>query len=249
MNRNRCHFLNAIGCLAFIGLLLFMAGVELNPGPITPSDDKTEKQEQPIPAPPQTGVKQEQPIPTPAQTGVKQEQPIPTPHQTGVKQEQPIPAPPQTGVQQDQPIPAPHQTGVKQKQPISAPHQTGVKQKQPISAPPQTPSEQEVPLLTDETEPKQYIEPRQVTSVLSTQAPHEEPAASFHEPLREPELVELAPYITYDKQQRIAVMLGFDLDKVETLRSKHRENVTEISMDLLIDWMICNPQPTNRMVN
>ncbi len=73
--------------------------------------------------------------------------------------------------------------------------------------------------------------------------------SSLMNPLGEPELVEFSDYITYDAQERIALMLGFDLDKVEILRCKHRENVTGVSQDLLIDWMICNPQPTNRMVN
>ncbi len=121
MKRDRCLFLNAIGCLAFIGLLLFMAGVELNPGPITPGDEKTQSRHEPV--------------------------------------------------------------------------------------------------------------------------------TSFHEPLGEPELVEFADHITPDIQERIAIMLGFDLDKVETLRCKHRQNVTGVSIDLLIEWKICNPQETNRMVS
>ncbi len=105
-------------------------------------------------------------------------------------------------------------------------------------------------LLTEETEPKQYIKSRQEFPARYTQSLHEEePVASFHEPLGEPEVVELSQYITYDNQERVAIMLGSDLDKVETLRCKHRENVTGVTLDLLIDWMIRNPQPTNRMVN
>ncbi len=68
-------------------------------------------------------------------------------------------------------------------------------------------------------------------------------------PLREKHLVEFSEYISYENQERIAVLLGFDLDKVDTLRCKHRENVTGVSLDLLLDWMRCNPQPTNRMVS
>ncbi len=67
--------------------------------------------------------------------------------------------------------------------------------------------------------------------------------------LEEPELIDLSDYITYENQERISVMLGFDLNKVETLRCKHRENVTGVNLDLLIDWTIRNPQPTNRMVS
>ena len=42
-----CLLFKVTGCLVFIGLLLFMAGVELNPGPITPGDDKTVGKEEP----------------------------------------------------------------------------------------------------------------------------------------------------------------------------------------------------------
>ncbi len=68
-------------------------------------------------------------------------------------------------------------------------------------------------------------------------------------PLKEQELVEFSEYIRYESQERIAVMLGADLDRVETLRGKHRENVIGVSLDLLLDWMIINPQPTNRYVS
>ncbi len=100
------------------------------------------------------------------------------------------------------------------------------KQEQAISAPAQNITEEEVPLLTKETE-----------------------AAPFMQPLAEPELAEFAEFIIPENQERIAVMLGSNLDKVEMLRSKHRENVTGVSIDLLIDWMRCNPQPTNRLVS
>ncbi len=69
------------------------------------------------------------------------------------------------------------------------------------------------------------------------------------EPLAEPELVEFSEFITYVNQERIAVMLGSNIDKVEILHCKHRENVTGVSIDLLIDWMRRNPQPTNRLVS
>ena len=69
------------------------------------------------------------------------------------------------------------------------------------------------------------------------------------EPLVEAELTEFAEYITYQTQERMAVMLGFDVNRVETLRCKHREHVTGVSLDLLIDWMRANPQPTNRLVS
>ncbi len=74
-------------------------------------------------------------------------------------------------------------------------------------------------------------------------------AAPFMQPLGELELVEFAEFIIPENQERIAVMLGSNLDKVEILRSKHRENVTAVSLDLLIDWTRRNPQPTNRLVS
>ena len=76
-----------------------------------------------------------------------------------------------------------------------------------------------------------------------------EAAGSNLMPLRESDLVVFSDYITYDIQERISLMLGFDLNKVEILRCKHRENVTAVGLDLLIDWMRCNPQPTNRLVS
>ncbi len=47
----------------------------------------------------------------------------------------------------------------------------------------------EVPLLTEETQPQQYIEVSQEPYVIYTQSLHEEPAASFMQPLGEPELI------------------------------------------------------------
>ncbi len=49
------------------------------------------------------------------------------------------------------------------------------------------------------------------------------------EPLGVTDLEEFAEFITPENQERMAVMLGFDLDKVEMLRCKHRENVTGVS--------------------
>ena len=105
-----------------------------------------------------------------------------------------------------------------------------------------------MPLLTEETEAK-HIETRQEPSVTSAQSLNEEPAAPLMQPLGESELVEFAEFIIPENQERIAVMLGSNLDKVEMLRSKHRENVTGVTLDLLIDWTIRNPQPTNRLVS
>ncbi len=76
-----------------------------------------------------------------------------------------------------------------------------------------------------------------------------EAVGSYLMPLRKSELVDFSDFITYDTQERISIMLGFDLNKVETLRCKHRENVTGVNLDLLIDWTIRNPQPTNRLVS
>ncbi len=123
------------------------------------------------------------------------------------------------------------------------------KQEQAIPAPARNITEEEVLLLTEETEAKQFTEPRQEPSVISTESLHEEPAAPFLQPLGEPELVEFSEFITYVNQERIAVLLGSNIDKVEMLRSKHRENVTGVSIDLLIDWMRRNPQQTNRLVS
>ncbi len=204
-----------------------MAGVELNPGPITPGDEKSvEKQEQPIPAPSQT------------LSGDK----------TVVKQEKPIPDPAQNHWSLQLRyfmffITMVYHFFVN----LFNYEKTGVKQK-PIHASAQTPSEQGVSLVTEETEAKQYSEARQEPSVTSAQSP-QELAAPFMQPLGEPELVEFAEFITPENQERIAVMLGSNLDKVEMLRCKHRENVTAVSVDLLIDWMRCNPQPTNRLVS
>ncbi len=104
-------------------------------------------------------------------------------------------------------------------------------------------------MLLDETQPKSAIETNQGSrSAMDKQSPYEEPG-TLVQPLVEAELTEFAEYITYENQERIAVMLGFGLDKVETLRCKHRENVTGVSLDLLVDWMRCNPQQTNRQVS
>ncbi len=73
--------------------------------------------------------------------------------------------------------------------------------------------------------------------------------SSTIQPLEEQELVEFAEYISYEYQERIAVMLGFDLNKVDTLRCKHREHITGVTLDLLIDWLRCNPQKSNRCVS
>ena len=158
-------FLNAIGCVEFIGLLLFMAGVELNPGPITPGEDKT--------------------IKTQDKSRFDDTHNISTPGTSAVAFES-------------------------QSNNATNPSQ-----------------------LSEEPAAKRFRQ----------SLPEE------MEPLREADLVEFAEYITPDHQERMSVMLGFDLNKVETLRCKHRENVTGVSLDLLLDWMTCNPQPTNRLVN
>ncbi len=159
------HFLNAIGCVEFIGQLLFMAGVELNPGPKTPGDDKTVKT-------------------------------------------------------QDKSRP-------------DDVHNT---------------FSQGTPVITHETQSSCSANPSQLSEEPAAEHFRHSPLEEM-EPLREADLVEFAEYITPENQERMAVMLGFDLNRVETLRCKHREHVTGVSLDLLLDWMTCNPQPTNRMVN
>ncbi len=202
-----------------------MAGVELNPGPITPGDEKTvEKQEQVIPAPAQNTPETEIPLVT-EETEPK--------HNIEERQEYSVickqtlhPGPINPG--EEKTI-----KGKRKQQDQCSPDNT------------QTTSTAETSYVTQINYP---TNPSQIT---------EEPAAKrfkqshFEEiqPLREAELVQFAEYITPEIQERMAVMLGFELDKVETLRCKHRENVTGVSLDLLIDWTIRNPQPTNRLVS
>ncbi len=105
-----------------------------------------------------------------------------------------------------------------------------------------------ISVVTHETQSSCSTNPSQLSEEPAagrfSQSPLEE-----MEPLSEADLVEFAEYVTPEHQERMSVMLGSDLDRVETLRCKHRENVTGVSLDLLIDWMTCNPQPTNRLVS
>ncbi len=104
------------------------------------------------------------------------------------------------------------------------------------------------PVITHEPQASCSTNPSQLSEEPAAKCARQSPLDEM-EPLREADLVEFAEYITPEHQERMSVMLGFDLSKVETLRCKHRENVTGVSQDLLLDWMTCNPQPTNRMVN
>ncbi len=172
------------GSLEFIGLLLFMAGVELNPGPRTPDSNTTEMGKE------QTYVDDASNISTRNMEEISEET---TPKQT-------------------------------------VDNINGGAQN----------------IITDDDVNHRSEEP---ATKKSQQSQHERIGSNVIQPLAEPELVEFSDYITHDNQEKIAVMLGFGLNKVETLRGKHRENVTGVSLDLLIDWTRCNPQPTNRMVS
>ncbi len=203
------------GSLEFIGLLLFMAGVELNPGPRTPDNNKTEIGKG------QNDADDTQNIST---GNIEEICEGTTPRQTG-----------------DNEADGAKNISAENMQEISG-------ESTPSNAPKQTVD------LSDDG-------PHNVINDGGVSQRSEEPVAdkgkqSQHEgvgsnlmPLRESELVDFSAYITYDIQGRISVLLGFDLNKVDTLRSKHRENVTGVSIDLLIDWMRCNPQQTNRLVS
>ena len=182
-----------------------MAGVELNPGPITPGDEKTvEKQEQAIPVPAKNTTEEEKPKSSVTYTQTLNPGPI-------------TPGNEKTVEKQDQCSPGDAQTT----------------------------STEETPCVT------QINYPTNLSQLTEEPAAKRLKQSHFDEmqPLGEAELVQFAEYIIPEIQERMAVLLGFDLDKVETLRCKHRENVTGVSLDLLIDWTIRNPQPTNRVVS
>ncbi len=177
-------WIKVIGCVVFMGLLLFMAGVELNPGPVTPVDDKTK-------------VVHEGLNPGDAQNITPGNMPE-----------------------------------------ISAAIE-------PTSA--LESDEEGAHYISNESHFRQRSDEH--VAGKGRQSKQEDTKDTFMQPLIEAELVEFADYIPYDNQERLAIMLGFDLNKVEILRGKHRENVTGVSLDLLLDWMKCNPQPTNRQVS
>ncbi len=169
-----------IGCVIFIGLLLFMAGVELNPGPVYENIRR------------------------------------------GIVQDDQMKLSPQPNPQ----ILHGDIIGTHSRQAFSNDNPVFEKDD----------SETEYP----------YISVLQISN-QTVSSPNTVPLPPVA--LREKHLVEFAEYITYDNQERIAIMLGFDLDRVEVLRCKHRENVTGVSLDLLLDWMKCNPQRNNRSVS
>ncbi len=199
----RCIDQKVTGCVEFIGILLFMAGIELNPGPNTQDDDSTQS------ILPSSGnvftiygsslrfnTLQEAIASLQIARRIQSEQESSMPMLENATTDQKIPKIPDNGTQQ-----------------IENVENSTVARKS-----------------TDETN----------ASIAGSPSIH---------PLGEAVLVDFAEYITYDNQERIAVMLGFDLDKVDTLRSKHRENVTGVSLDLLLEWMTANSQPTNRYVS
>ncbi len=176
-----CLLFKVTGCLVFIGLLLFMAGVELNPGPITPADDKTDgKQEQPIPAQTMSDDRT-----------YRKEEPS---NKNSMNEED-----------------------------------------------------------TQETQAK-YAEYETTIGSAADIHEHSSNKELSMKPLVEAELRELAKYIPQENQEEIALMLRVKLKKVNTLsklmlRLKLKKVKTGVILDLLLEWMKSNPQPTNRMVN
>ncbi len=104
------------------------------------------------------------------------------------------------------------------------------------------------PVITHEPQASCSTNPSQLSEEPAAKRSRRSPLEEV-EPLSEADLVEFAEYITPEYHERMSIMLGFDVDRVETLRCKHREHVTGVSLDLLIYWMTYNPQPTNRLVS
>ncbi len=106
---------------------------------------------------------------------------------------------------------------------------------------------------THETQAK-YAEYETIKGPTSDIHEHSSHKELSMKPLGEAELREFAKYIPEENQEDIAFMLRVKPKKVNTLsklmlRLKLKKVKTGVILDLLLEWMKSNPQPTNRMVN
>ncbi len=71
----------------------------------------------------------------------------------------------------------------------------------------------------------------------------------YMNPVSEAEMSELAEHVTPMAHERIAVILGMDLDVVANLRGEHREHMHGISLAILKRWCNKHHQAGNKIVS
>ncbi len=71
----------------------------------------------------------------------------------------------------------------------------------------------------------------------------------YMDPVTDAELSDMAEHVTPTAHERIATILGMDLDVVANLRGAYREDMHGISLGILKMWCNIHHKPGNRIVS